>query len=261
MSFLKVCSIAASATFILTISACKKRPDPNPVNPPQPTTKEIHFSFNNNFGDEKLEFNKAYTTPHGEQININVFKYYISNIVLKAADGKEYAEPESYHLIDHSVAGSMHFHLEKVPVNNYTSVSFLIGVDSTRNVSGSQTGALAVENGMFWTWKTGYIMAKLEGTSPQSGQMGNMVTYHIGGFSGAYNGVRRVTLNFSQNVNLSSLESGQIDLKADASKWFAPNVIKIADRSEIMNTSETSKAIADNYASMFSITYSGGATK
>lgn len=259
MNLLKVYGASVAAIAIFSLEACNKRPtDPVVV---EPTTKEMHITVANNWGDDKLEFGKAYTTPSGEQITISTFKYYISNIVFKAADGTEYAEPESYHLLDQSVLSSLHFHLEEVPVKNYTSVSFLIGVDSIRNVSGAQTGALAVENGMFWTWKTGYIMAKMEGTSPQSKENGNTVTYHIGGFNGDLSGVKKVNINFAQSINLSSFESGTLDLKADARKWFEPNVIKIADKSEIMSTSETSKAIANNYANMFSIVYSGGTIK
>jgi hypothetical protein len=61
-------------------------------------------------------------------------------------------------------------------------MEFMIGVDSARNNSGAQTGALDPTNGMFWSWSTGYIMAKFEGTSAQSPAAANALKFHIGGF-------------------------------------------------------------------------------
>jgi hypothetical protein len=49
-----------------------------------------------------------------------------------------------------------------------TGIRFLLGVDSARNVSGIQTGALDPARGMFWTWNSGYVMAKIEGSSPSA---------------------------------------------------------------------------------------------
>jgi hypothetical protein len=50
-------------------------------------------------------------------------------------------------------------HLSKSELNtslkNITAIKFLLGVDSLKNVSGIQTGALDPAKGMFWTWNTG----------------------------------------------------------------------------------------------------------
>ena len=37
---------------------------------------------------------------------------------------------------------------------------------------------------MYWTWNSGYIFFKMEGTSPAATGMGNSFMYHIGGFGG-----------------------------------------------------------------------------
>jgi len=49
---------------------------------------------------------------------------------------------------------------------------------------------------MFWTWNSGYIMAKLEGTSPVSSQPNNKFEYHIGGFREPVNVVSKVRVAF-----------------------------------------------------------------
>jgi hypothetical protein len=91
--------------------------------------------------------------------------------------------------------------LESVPLEEYEAISFMFGVDSTRNVSGAQTGALSPSNAMFWSWTTGYIMIKAEGLSPQS-PFGNF-SFHLGGFTGSDKAVHTVTQDFTQNVNVS----------------------------------------------------------
>src|SRR5690606_605399 len=98
------------------------------------------------------------------------FNYWITNIRLTRSDGTEFREEESYRLIRGDKQATTHFHIPEVPAGTYTGIKFMIGVDVPRNTSGAQTGALdpAVNGDMFWSWSTGYIQAKLEGTSPQS---------------------------------------------------------------------------------------------
>ena len=53
-----------------------------------------------------------------------------------------------------------------LPEGDYTELQFLLGVDSLHNVSGAQTDDLDPAKDMFWTWNSGYVMAKMEGNSP-----------------------------------------------------------------------------------------------
>ncbi|HEY1032918.1 MAG TPA: MbnP family protein [Flavipsychrobacter sp.] len=247
---------------LLTIGAvaCQKKDDDNNnVTPPPsgPTTGEVGFEVSNYFGDKALTLNtETYTTASGESVTISKFNYFITNIKLKKADGTEYVQPESYYPVKADVAGSKHFHIKDVPAGTYTSISFLVGVDSARNVSGAQTGGLDPANaasGMFWTWSTGYIMAQLEGTSPQSTATDNKFIHHVGGFKGQFSGIRAVTITLPQQMTLSGGKESTIKLKADINKWFSNN-LKIVDVTFIMGVNETSKMIADNYATMFSVT-------
>lgn len=243
-----------TAGAVMIVSCDKKTTETNNNNNNADKKGEAGFEFHNYAGAEELKLDSVtYQTGAGESIAISKFNYYISNVKLKTADGKVFAEEESYHLVMADKASSGHFHLEGVPVGTYTTLSFLVGVDSARNTSGAQTGALDAQNGMFWSWNTGYIMAKLEGVSPQSTSPGNKVQYHIGGFKGENKGIREVTLALANPLVIENGKEGTIEIKADALKWFTPNEIKMAESSEIMSPSSTSKKIADNYANMFSI--------
>lgn len=236
---------------------CKKKPEPTPA----PTTNEVHFNFENYFGNDELELNTVtYTTMNSEQIKLSMFNYWITNIVFIKADGTEYAEPESYRLLRGDKAATHHFHVADVPAGTYTGVKFIIGVDVPRNTSGAQNGALdpAVNGDMYWSWSTGYIQAKLEGTSPQSKAANNAVIYHIGGVEAGKETPRNVTLNFGTNMVVGA-QAGSIKIKADAAKWFGPANPILIDQvaTTTHGGSPTSLKIADNYQHMFSITSVG----
>ncbi len=197
----------------------------------------------------------TYTNANTDTFSVDLFKYYISNIQLVTANATSYNQAESYYLIDQANKNSKQLVINNVPYDNYTSISFLIGVDAARNTSGAQTGALDVANDMFWTWSSGYIMAKIEGRSPQSPNANKSISYHIGGFQGLNNGIRKVTLMFPNAANVTKNQIPTINIKADLAQWFTnPNNISIATTNIVTSVSASSKAIADNYKNMFTIT-------
>jgi hypothetical protein len=196
----------------------------------------------------------SYINAAGEAFNITLFKYYLSNFSLTTVSGETITLPPAYFLVDEGKPGSKLVKLPAVPPDTYRSISFLIGVDSVRNMSGAQTGALDPVNGMFWTWNSGYIMAKLEGTSPVSKQPANLIEFHIGGFKGARNALRRVQLTFPQPVRLTPQQAQTMQVVADAYAWFQqPNVISFQQVSSCSTPGAQAMQIADNYQHMFSI--------
>jgi hypothetical protein len=246
-------------TTSLLLTSCKKDPDeettPTPSNPGS-TTGSLAIHFENMAGDSSLVFNtESYVTANNDTFTVSMLKYYISNIVLTKSGGGTYVEAESYHLIDASDLATGDFTLLNVPFGDYTAVSFMIGVDSLRNVSGAQTGALDPANGMFWSWSTGYIQAKLEGHSPQSTAGGNQIIYHVGGYKGIYNPLKTVSPSFGTEVaSVSSTVTPEIHIKANVLEWFtSPVNISIASTSFNMTVNQTSLDMSDNYADMFTV--------
>lgn len=199
----------------------------------------------------------TYTNPFGETYTINKFKYYISNVRLGLSGSPSSAiEKESYHLVDQGKPGSLSFSFE-APENSFITLSFVLGVDSLRNVSGAQTDALDPLNDMFWTWNSGYVMAKMEGTSPRSNQAGNKIEYHIGGFSGVNNVLKTISMTFPAGkvLVIKPGKISEITLEADFNKWWqTPNDLKIIDLPVCTTPGSLAKKVADNYSDMFSIT-------
>ncbi|MEO5995248.1 MAG: MbnP family protein [Chitinophagaceae bacterium] len=146
----------------------------------------------------------------------------------------------------------------KAGPNKYDHISFIIGVDSARNFSGAQTGALDPANGMFWTWNSGYIMAKLEGSSPISTQPDNRIEYHIGGFKDPDNVLQKVVLPFPEtaSIDFSPNSTATVTITANVNAWFNnPNELHIAQTPVCMTPGDLSKKIAENYSKMFTITH------
>lgn len=197
-----------------------------------------------------------YTNPFNEAYRIKKLKYYISNISFAANNVNDsFAETESYHLIDEADSASLRFTIA-APANNYSSIAFTIGVDSIKNVSGAQSGALDPARGMFWTWNSGYIFFKLEGSSPASTIINNKVEYHIGGFAGINNALKKITLQMPAGklLQLKAGKTSEIIIEAAIDKlWQSPNEIKIAATPVTMSPGVLAIKIADNYSKIFSI--------
>jgi hypothetical protein len=249
------------AFFLILVSflSCKKdefaKPEPLPPLNITDTSGYLEIHVANTVNNAPLSLSTtSYVSSNNDTFTVDMLKYYISNIQLVTATGYTYTEAESYYLVNQSDPNSLHLMVKNVPSGSFTSINFTIGVDSLRNVTGSQTGALDPINDMFWTWNTGYIMAKMEGYSPQSNQATKKISFHIGGFKGIYNAVRKVSLPFPNSANVTTNHTPILSLNADLYKWFLnPNFSNFNTSSNISTTNLISKGIADNYASMFSV--------
>ncbi|MEO5892936.1 MAG: MbnP family protein [Ferruginibacter sp.] len=227
--------------------SCQKAIDSN--------TGTLKITFHNTVNGEPMVLDgPTYTNPFGESYNITKFKYYISNVSL-GSPGNTAIEKDSYHLVDQNVPGSLSFSFETAE-NTFSDLRFLIGVDSVRNVSGAQAGALDPLNDMFWTWNSGYVMAKMEGTSSSSNQARNIIEYHIGGFSGINNALKDIFLAIpsDQPLVIKPGQTSEITIEVDFNKWWqTPNDIKIANMPVCTTPGILAKKVADNYSKMFTI--------
>ncbi len=256
----KISKFITPIVFLLVLVSCRKKPLPfePPINPPvqEKTSGTVLLKLNNMVGDRRLELNRStlYSLNADNQYSVSVYKYYLSNFVLSDDSGHRFVDSNSYYLVDQSVASSLQIALKKVPFGRYTKIEFLIGVDSLRNVSGAQDGFLSPSYGMFWTWSTGYIMAKMEGRSPQSTNFDNTISYHIGGFKDPYNVLQKVSLSLPNDFRVRKDNEPHISLKSDLNAWFGSILFRgFALSSMILTEGAEAQNMAMSYATMFSI--------
>ncbi len=255
----KSIQLFVTCIIVFTLANCRKdkstTPEPEPL-PVLPGTGNLNVYFEGMVGAMPLVFStQTYTNQVGNTYKINMAKYYVSNIKLTKTDNSVVTVTNTYFLIDLSDSLKSMAKLSGIPYGNYKSIEFMIGVDSLRNVSGAQTGGLDPSLGMFWTWSTGYIMAKIEGTSPQSLDLGNVIEFHIGGFSGVNNVLRTTTVSFGlDTAKVSATVSPLIYMSSDLAEWFAsPNVIDFSLINVITIPGAIASSIATNYMDMFSV--------
>jgi hypothetical protein len=250
---------------MLTLVSCKK--DVND-NSDESEMVPLSVEFDNIVGGQNLFLNTVtYTNAAGEDFNVSMLQYFISNISLRRADGSEYVvNPDSSYFLIRESDPSTRFARVKVPEGDYKQLSFILGVDSLRSTMDitKRTGVLdpgaGMEDGMYWGWNSGYIFLKMEGTSSvapadPSGQ--HKFRYHIGGFGGysapTINNIKKITLDLSASgiARPRKGRNANIHLMADIMKLFNGNTtVSIAANPTVMFGSY-STSIANNYAAMF----------
>jgi hypothetical protein len=168
---------------------------------------------------------------------------------------KKWVLKQAYYLINQSVDSSLQLNIA-LQENTYDSIAFLLGVDSARNTSGAQRGALDPLNDMFWTWQSGYIMQKLEGTSPQSSIVNNKIEYHIGGYSGVNSVLQQVVLPFPNN-NMLVIQRGSnsiININAEIDYFWSGIVdVKIKVTPVCSAPGLMARQMAANFSKLFTI--------
>jgi hypothetical protein len=170
-------------------------------------------------------------------INISKLKFYVSHLSFYKNEKLVWQDNVAAHLMDSENDMSI-----KLTIKNnidFNTIKFGLGIDSITNVSGSLDGDLDPLKGMYWTWQSGYVNFKLEGSMPAKNKILNKFEYHLGGYSGEYNSYNTVTLNVENTDSLNIL----LELGMFLSNWYVsghPNIMspgKIAvDFSKIVST-------------------------
>lgn len=220
----------------------------------------VTLDFTHIVGTVNLDVTGAtnYTNEVGNTFAVNKFKYYISNVKLIKDDESVYNVPNSYFLIDEADQSSVKPELANIPGGKYKGVRFTIGVDSAATEDPSMhVGDLDPANNMYWTWSTGYIFMKLEGTSPNSTSTGNSIVYHIGGYrnSNNTNALREVDLDFGTELIVNGTREAEVHVMVNLLEFFkgitpATN-IDIASNSVQMAQGGLTLTLADNSKKMF----------
>ena len=238
--------------FFVTAVSCKKEgsADNNMAG-----NSDLKIEFKAVVDNNVLITDKTYQNAFGEDYSVKTFKFYIHGVELSDSRANSIVKlDKNDHYLVNTNDGSAASVILHVSPSTYDGINFIVGVDSTRNTSGAQTGALDPAQGMFWTWSTGYIMAKLEGNSPVATTPNNVIQYHIGGFKANESVLRRVSLKFPSGL-LSNVKRGSqstVTIFADINRWFS-NSVRISQTPVVMTPGTLAMQIADNYARMFTV--------
>ncbi len=143
-----------------------------------------------------LVLDGAGALPDGSLVTVSQFRFYAGEFVF-LRKGEVISRNTDVHLIDAAEPASLTVDLDLTAAATGDSISFLLGVDSLTNVSGAFGGDLDPVKGMYWTWNSGYINVKLEGSSPMSPYPSHGFELHLGGYLPPHATVQRVVLPVS----------------------------------------------------------------
>lgn len=241
---------------VLLTTACRKAADPvmNTMNTTTPdTSRALQLRFQSVVNGASLQLDSVwYRNAAGDSFQVTNHQYYVSNFALETESGETVALPESYFLIN--ARNPQTRIISGIPAGTYQKISFLLGVDSARNVSGAQTDDLSQGAGMFWDWNAGYIMAKLEGALPQGQVPGNFFSYHIVGFSGRSSVLRRVNLSLTSPLKVEDGKRPTVFIQSDVGSWFSgTTTFSLRDLYSIAQPGKDAASVASNYANGFSV--------
>jgi len=219
----------------------------------QAETGNLKITFINTANGKPIRLRDSlYSNYFGEQYSISKLKYYISNITMTANNSAN--NLGGYYLMNAATEeNSLELSLQP---GDYSNLEFLLGVDSIRNCSGAQTGALDPMNDMFWTWSSGYVIFKIEGTSPASTADLQRIEHHIGGYKGANNVSTRISfpLTAAHPLQIKANSTTEVFIETNLDNFWHGNAdIKISELPACTIAGAEARKVATNFKNMFSI--------
>lgn len=217
-------------------------------------TNQLKLNFIHKIDSHSLVLDSSIYINNVDQLySITKFKYYISNIqLINEQEGKSTVNNDVF-LVDEEVPSSKEVSISKIPNGEYSQLGFILGVDSLRNCSGAQSGALDPIHAMFWTWNSGYIFLKLEGQSTSSKAPGGIFEYHIGGYKAPVNCIQHIHLKFKSPLKFSNQSIHHLNIHVNISEIFkTPVDINFGILPSVTDL-KNALMISNNYKDMFSI--------
>jgi hypothetical protein len=171
----------------------------------------IRPSWNTN----PLELQRVYLTKNKDSISFSTLKMYFSDFRFTEKNSGNTINIDT--LIFYDLAdSSTHAFFKELEMSNYDAVSFTLGLDSSKNVSGELENAYDPLLGMYWAWNTGYVNLKLAGKSSLVLTKTHDFEFHLGGYRFPYASAQQVQVDLLDSYiqfELSLLFPDVISLK------------------------------------------------
>jgi hypothetical protein len=204
--------------------------------------KALSISFFPTIGHTSIVLDSNYQL--GDiSLSISNLKFYISELALYNNDTFVAGVGKKHHLFDMELPTSGFISQEMAEPNPFNNIRFNIGIDSLTHSAGAFEGDLDPIHGMYWSWQSGYIHFKLEGTSPACPTRQNKFQIHVGGYQATNNTIRRVTLP----VAASSTLNIEIALDKIIQRMFGRQLF------QMMSPGPNAVAMADLFPQIFQI--------
>ena len=163
-------------------------------------------------GKNILEPGKMYSSERNRNFSVTALKFFVSDFRVVLVNGTEIKSNDCW-LIDLDEKASLQRIMSISGNPAIRSVYFKVGVLVEANTAGALSGDLDPSSGMYWSWQSGYINFKIEGTSPVCKTHDNEFSFHLDGYKPNEQTARQIDLHY-----LYPNTSGKIVLNIDVSK-------------------------------------------
>ena len=220
----------------------------NPKEEVKPITVEFALNFNHLVDGFTVELDQQiYSNALDQAFSIKTIKYFISSVKLYKEDNT-IIELSDIHFVDIRLPETVNYlFTEKIPLGDYTGISFVYGLTPEENITGRFTNP--PESLMEWPIPMGggYHYAKIEG---QYISQDNYFNFHSGMLEGSDYSIH-VDLNKPFTVSESGLS---LNLNMEIQNWFTnPNDWDFTYFGPgIMGNHEAQKAVQENGTDVFS---------
>lgn len=175
-------------------------------------------------------------------IEFTALKFYVSDIRFFNGE-KPVASHGGIYLADLETPGSLRIDCGQA-IPPFDRVAFHLGIDSLTNTSGVMGGDLDPIKGMYWTWQSGYVYFKIEGTSGPGPDQNRPFTFHIGGYRHPSGALQEIRLDAHGGGDIT------VDIALDALPVLTdPGAVR-----EIMSPGPKAREMAVWFASVFKTT-------
>ena len=191
----------------------------------KPIATDITINFTHTVdGSDLITNSMIYTNEAGEDYDVQTLKYLISDITLHAENGSS-LQLDDVHFVDNSIEATLSFTYNNVPNNNYTSISYQIGLDTLKN----NTNYYVQESfhaTMVWPdmMGGGYHYMKLEGAYINDTTKYNTHTGGTMGMDYSFNNIDDISL-----IVTDDLGNVDVNINMEINNWYqTPNQIEFS---------------------------------
>jgi hypothetical protein len=194
------------------------------------------------FQGKKVVLDAQMRSQGGDPLKLNTLRFYLSNFVFLKNGAVVFEEKNSFHLLDLEDENTLDLKFDALEGRDFDGLRFKLGIDSLTHISGAMGGDLDPTKGMFWTWQSGYINFKLEGTFKKCPTRNHEFQFHLGGYLAPFQSVQSVQIKIPKGENLVL----QLDLSPffDQVDW----VKKYSIMSPCKESVEASKVLANSFS-------------
>lgn len=221
----------------------------NNNNKDEKTSLELNFKAT--FGNDPLVLYQDYAAPNGDNFELRIFNFFLSDIILINNEDEEITLAESDYVNFNAVTdqtaaeAGISLNFNEIPVGEYKEIRFGIGVSPRLNAMDPAdfSSAEALGNaGNYWTAWNSYIFSRTEGeidTIP-AGAGGEIPFLYHSGVDGMYQ-----SRSFTKTIPLAADENNLLNFTIDVQEFFYKSGAEIDIPA--MNSSHSGDAQTQEY--------------